>query len=54
MVSGIEGEHGGKTSRLIDMLIRDKYPYEILDGNYTGVSRVKSKKQGKEIIIFNY
>jgi len=53
MVSGVS-EHGGKTSRLIDMLISDNYNFKILKSNYQGVSRNKSKKQGNELIIMNY
>lgn len=52
MVSGV-GEHGGKKSRLIDMLIGDGYNFKILKNDYQGVSRNKSKKQGDELIIFN-
>jgi hypothetical protein len=54
MVSGIYGKHGDKESRLINNLIKDGYRYIILDFDYKGVSRDKSKKQGKEILIMNY
>jgi len=54
-LSGILGEHkNGKRSKLIDNLIEKGFNYKILDFDYEKVSRSKTKKNSKEILIFNY
>jgi DNA adenine methylase Dam len=54
LVSGIMGDHDNKKSRLVEMLLSDGYNYKIINGDYNHVSRNKRKKQGNEIIIYNY
>jgi len=54
MISGIYGEHNGKRSKLIDLLIKDGYNYKLLEYNYKKVSRSKNNNNNNEIIIMNY
>lgn len=53
MLSGLY-EHNGNTSWLLSELIKDGFNYKNIDMNYRKVSRTKTDKKSKEIIIYNY
>lgn len=53
MISGVL-EHGNNVSWILNNLIKDGFKYKILDFDYNKVSRKKSDKNTKEVIITNY
>ena len=53
MISGVI-EHGGKKTWILDKLISDGFNHKELNFNYEKINKSGSKKETKEIIIFNY
>lgn len=53
LMSGVL-EHDNKKSWILTKLINDGFNYQVLDMNYTKVSRKKSDKKTIEIVVYNY
>jgi hypothetical protein len=47
-------EHGGKTTWILDKLIKDGFSVKELNFNYEGVNKTNQSKNTKEVIIKNF